>query len=121
MTVKYLFDVHVHVGIVQGLWQRLPELVIVEARLHFPRTKDDELLVWAAENGFILVSLDTATMIYHAYTHIVASLHTRDEHMAGLFILRQGVSLGDIIESLYEIAVLSERDEWIDRVTFIPL
>jgi hypothetical protein len=42
MTVKYLLDVHVHAGIAQGLWQRLPELVIVEARLHFPRTKDDE-------------------------------------------------------------------------------
>jgi hypothetical protein len=60
-------------------------------------------------------------MIDHAYRHRVASLQTENEHMAGLFILRQGVSLGDIIESLYEVAVLSESREWQDRVTFIPL
>lgn len=40
MTVKYLFDVHVQVAIASGLWQKLPDLQIAEARLLFPELED---------------------------------------------------------------------------------
>jgi hypothetical protein len=44
MTVKYHLDYHAHVASVTSLWQKLPELPIVEARVLFLGLSDPDLL-----------------------------------------------------------------------------
>lgn len=56
------------------------------------------------------------TLINDAYKRMSEGLNTE-----GVFLLRHGFSLGDIIESLYEISQASESSEWANRITFIPL
>jgi hypothetical protein len=115
MTVKYLFDIHVQVAIASGLWQKVPELQIAEARLLFPELEDPELLEWATQQGYILLSSDRNTLIEFYNERLRAGLHSE-----GVFILRQGVSFGELIDELSMIAQASEASEWANQVNFIP-
>lgn len=114
--IQYLLDEHVHPAIALGLWQLAPNLNIVQAHLSFAGTSDAELLAWAAEHGYILVTADRNTLINDAYKRISEGLETQ-----GVFLLRHGLSFGDIIESLYEIFEASDLSEWANKITFIPL
>jgi hypothetical protein len=115
MTVKYLFDVHVQVAIASGLWQKLPDLQIAEARLLFPELEDPELLEWATQQGYILLSSDHNTLIEFYDERLRAGLHSE-----GVFILRHGVSFGEIIEERSLIALATETSEWANPINFIP-
>jgi Domain of unknown function (DUF5615) len=114
--IQYLLDEHVHPAIALGLWQRDPNLNIVQAHLSLAGQSDSELLAWGAEHGYIVVTADRNTLINDAYKRMSEGLETE-----GVFLLRHGVSFGDIIESLYEISQASEMTEWANRITFIPL
>jgi hypothetical protein len=115
MTVKYLLDVHVQVAIASGLWQKLPDLQIAEARLLFPELGDPELLEWATRQGYILLSRDRNTVIEFYNERLREGLHSE-----GIFILRHGVSFGEIIEELSLIASASETSDWANQINFIP-
>jgi Domain of unknown function (DUF5615) len=115
MTVKYLLDEHIHVAIASGLWQKLPDLQIAETRLLFPGLSDPELLEWATVQGYILLSSDRNTLIEFYNERLRAGLHSE-----GVFILRQGISFGEMIDELSVIALASEATEWANQVNFIP-
>jgi hypothetical protein len=114
--IQYLLDEHVHPAIALGLWQRDPTLPIVQVHLSLAGKSDADLLAWAAEHSYILVTADRNTLINDAYQRLAIGLATE-----GVFLLRRGVSMGDIIESLYEISQASEMSEWANKITFIPL
>lgn len=115
MTVKYLLDEHIHPGIAEGIWQDLPDLEIVEARVLFPGLADPDLLEWAARQGYILLGSDRNTLIEFYKERLRANLQSE-----GLFIVRPDISMGAIIDDRVVIASASERSEWENQITFLP-
>jgi hypothetical protein len=78
-------------------------------------TSDLELLVWAEREGRIILSEDKSTMPAHLLAHITAG-----HHSPGVMVLRQRVSLSDLLEFLWLASYASDPSEWEDRIAFVP-
>lgn len=79
-------------------------------------TLDPQLLIWAEENDYIIVSGDMSTLPNHISTHMSAGRHTK-----GVLWLRRRAALADLIETLYLIWSVSDAQEYVDKSLFIPL
>ena len=79
------------------------------------RAKDHEVLAWAEEAGRILVTRDRSTMGTHLNAHL-----RRGRHSPGIFIVRPGKPLANVLEFLVCAAYASERQDWADRIEYIP-
>lgn len=75
---------------------------------------DQELLDFAAREGFIVVTHDARTMIGHAWARVRDGLP-----MPGLFIARQELGIGPMIDDLLLIALSTEAEEWQHRVEYL--
>ena len=79
-------------------------------------TKDPEILEWCEQNQFSLVTNNRESMPKHLKDHLEAG-----NHVPGIFTISRKVPMGRIIEELLLIAGASDKDEYIDRITYIPL
>ena len=78
--------------------------------------KDDlEVLGIAAQAGRILVTHDKSTMPDKLGQFVAA------RNSPGVFIVPRGLRLAVVAEELIPIWGASESEEWIDRITYIPL
>ncbi len=75
---------------------------------------DPELLAWAAENGYVLVSMDKKTMSTHFANLLVAG-----NHSAGVFLVRRKTPLSVAIDFLMYAAIESSEGEWADSITYV--
>ncbi len=57
---------------------------------------DPELLLWAEQQGFVLISNDARTMPGHFAAHLGAGHHSQ-----GVFLIALPVSISEIVEALY--------------------
>ena len=76
---------------------------------------DPELLRWAEQQGFVLVSTDARTMRGHFGAHLDAG-----HHSPGVFLIALPASIGEILEALFYYADASDDDIWRDQILFIP-
>ena len=103
--------------IYDGLRARIPNLDIVRVQDADLTQKDDpDVLEWAASQGRVLLTHDVTTMIHHASERIRAGLP-----MPGLFGVRQSLPIGEAIDEIELVAVLSEEGEYEWRILFLPL
>ena len=119
MRPRFLLDEHIDRVIQRQLRRidpRIDVLVVGDAFAPPAGTQDPELLIWAEEHTYLLVTEDRATIPNHLADHFAAGRHT-----AGLFWIRPYTPLGRIIEELYLIWSVSTDDEFIDHAFFIPL
>ena len=79
-------------------------------------SSDAEVLAYAAEHGYILVSHDVNTMPNAAYNRMRSG-----QNIAGLLMAKQRDPIGPIIASLLLIWSASEAEEWENQVGFLPL
>jgi hypothetical protein len=79
------------------------------------RATDPDILVWCEREGRILVTFDKATLAEHLSNHLQVG-----RHCPGVFTLRRGTRLPQIVEHLALISHASEAWEWADRIEFIP-
>jgi predicted nuclease of predicted toxin-antitoxin system len=115
--LRLVTDEQIHGGIVSGLRRHYPEVDTVRVQeVGLAGRGDPAILEWAAHEDRIVVSLDRKTLIRHANERTAAGLA-----MPGVFMLRMGPTVGEIIEELAVLAICSSPDEWKDRVVFIPL
>ena len=114
--MKFLLDEHIDPAIARGLLRLDSRLEILEARQVMPGTPDPELLEWAAQNGYILVTRDINTLVGDAYERIEAGIQTE-----GVLVVRWNTSIGEVIRELWLILSNSEASEWANQVTYIPL
>lgn len=136
--MKLLLDEHVNPAIARGLLRLNPDLQAGHAGSRYGAygspvgyadtlevalvaqtlagTPDPELLEWAAENGYLLVSEDRNTLVGFYYERQRAGLHSQ-----GLFIVRRGAGMGEVIETLGLIVRASAPEDWANQVTYIPL
>jgi hypothetical protein len=73
-----------------------------------------ELLLWAEQRGFVLISGDTSTMPGHFAVHLDAG-----HHSPGVFLIALPASIPEILEVLFYYADASDEDSWRDQVVFI--
>lgn len=119
MKPRFLLDEHVNRAIQRQLRRLDPQVdVLAISNPGGPPAgiSDPDLLIWIEQNGYILVTENRSTMPMHLATHLAA-----DRHIPGVFWIRPGPRLGDIIEELHLIWNTSTAEEYQDRTLFMPL
>ena len=94
----------------------LTVLVIGDEGAPARSTPDPEILEWCEKNQFNLITNNRESMPQHLSDHIAAG-----HHVPGIFTINLAVPMGKIIEELLLIAGASDEDEYINRITYIPL
>ena len=104
-------------AIVAGVRRREPGMEFSRLRdLGLATRSDPEVLEYAAQENWIVVSHDVNTMREVACTRLGAGLS-----MGGLLLVQQRTPVSPIIESLLLIWAASEAEEWAGQVKFLPL
>ena len=78
-------------------------------------TKDPDLLVWLERHGRILVTNDKSSMPVHLADHL-----STGKQVPGIFAIRRGASIQDVIEFITLATEFDEAGDWVDRLTYIP-
>ena len=81
----------------------------------YEEKSDPEVLEYAGQHGWIVLSHDVSTMSAAAFARI-----SNGQTMCGLLLANQTSHLGPIIDDLLLIWADSELEEWRDRVFFLP-
>ena len=76
---------------------------------------DPEVLALAAEDGRILVTHDGKTMPRHFGQHLAHA------HSAGVLVVPQSLPVSIAAEQILLIASATEAEEWVDRISRLPL
>jgi len=116
VKVRFQADADLNEDIVTGVLRRAPAIdfqTAKEAGLY--GLADQDVLALAALESRILVSHDRRTMPGHFAEFITAS------RSPGLLIVSQHQELSCVIEEVILIWAASESEEWVDRITTIPL
>jgi hypothetical protein len=77
---------------------------------------DPDVLAWAAERDYILLTHDVQTMIKHAYDRV------RDgQPMPGVIEVSNDCQIGQAIEELLVVVGASDPSELANQVVYVPL
>jgi len=114
-----LLDEHVNPAFIKGLNSRCSEMVVW--RIGDPAapilgSPDPEILLWCEKKDFILITNNRASMPVHLTNHLAVG-----NHVPGIFILNNGLSMGDHIDELEYIWSASEPDEFRDVIWYLPI
>ena len=123
MPLAYLLDEHLRGG---GLWQAIQQHnaagvdPIDAVRVGDPPdlplgSADPDILLWAERAGHILLSRDVTTMPGYLGAHLQAG-----HRSPGVFVLRPGRSVRQILAVLLQIAHTGDPLTYQDQITFIP-
>jgi predicted nuclease of predicted toxin-antitoxin system len=114
---RFLADHDLNEQIVTGVLRREPALECVRARdIGMSERLDAEVLAYAADNGFIVVSHDVNTMPSAAYARMSSG-----QKILRLLMVKHSDPVGVIIVCLILIWSASEAAEWENHVCFLPL
>lgn len=119
MSIQYLIDENLPPLDREQLLRYQPNLtvwVIGDLGVSSRSTLDSEILIWHETEGFILVTNNRASMPIHLAKHL-----TQNKHIPGIFVLRPGATIGEILEDLILIAKAGNPKDYQDRITHIPL
>lgn len=119
MTLRYLLDEHVSLLYQKRLRQRAPDLEvwsIGDPGAPARGTLDPAILDWCETNNFILVTNNRKSMPGHLADRI-----SRGRHVPGIFVLGERLTIGEVIEELFLIALASESDQYQDLIMFLPI
>jgi predicted nuclease of predicted toxin-antitoxin system len=115
--VRFLADHDLNEHILNGVIRGEPMVECQRVRdAGLSKAEDDEILEYAARDGWVVVSHDVNTMPAAAYQRI-----ERGQPMAGLLMVKQTAAIGSIIENLLLIWQVSELEEWKGQVVFLPI
>ena len=76
---------------------------------------DDEVLAFASKSGRVLVTHDRRTMPFHFKKFISAN------KSAGVIIVPQLLASNIVVDDLLLVWMVTEADEWINRLTYFPI
>jgi hypothetical protein len=79
-------------------------------------SQDPDILIWAVREDRVLVSQDLSTPPNFLADHLQAGRHS-----PGIFLIRHGAGLRDVVDCLRLVAHASEAWVWADRCQFIPI
>jgi hypothetical protein len=105
---RYLLDEHIPRAVQRQLLRRdfrIEVLAVGDPGAPPAGTSDPDILVWIEENGYILVTENRRTLPGYLKAHFEAG-----RHVPGVFWLRPGVSIGEVI-----------AEEFQDQALYLPL
>jgi hypothetical protein len=122
MALRYLLDENLR----GPLWAALEranarralplEIACVGDQPELPLGADDaEILRWAEERGYVVVSSDIRTMPGHFAARLQAGRHS-----AGVFLVALPCSIPAILEALFYYADAPDENFWQDQILFVP-
>jgi predicted nuclease of predicted toxin-antitoxin system len=115
--MRILLDEHLDRDILNGLIRKSVKAEIALAvDMGLQGKSDPELLEWAANHGFILLTKDKATMSDFAYQRM-----QEDLKMPGVILITRDLSIGEIIENLILLIECATEDEFENRIYPIPV
>jgi hypothetical protein len=118
MKPRFLLDENLNPAIKAGLQRVEPNIDVVyvgESRMPSKGTLDPDILVWIEANGYILVTDNRKTMPTHMSDHIA-----QNRSFPGIFLIKAGTSMGDLIDFLHMVWHASEAEEHYNIMDFIP-
>jgi hypothetical protein len=115
---RLLFDECTDPDVIAALRQMEPSIDII--RVGDPGapalgTQDPDLLLAGEALGRVVVTNDKRTMPGHLANHYAAGHHT-----AGVILLRQGFSIGQLARAILDEWTKTTADDWIDRTMYLP-
>ncbi|MEJ7699602.1 MAG: DUF5615 family PIN-like protein [Pyrinomonadaceae bacterium] len=116
MKVSFQADNDLNQRIVAALLRVEPTIdfqTAIELKLH--GLDDASVLALSAFEGRVLVSHDQSTMPIHFSKYISENISM------GVLIVPQTLSLETVTEEILMVWSASEADEWINRISYIPL
>lgn len=114
---RFLADHDFNGHILHGVSRREPAVEILRVADVGSRDWPDEIVLQhAAENGLIVLSHDTNTMIAAAVARM-----REGQLMTGLAVAEQDKPVVLIVESIILIWAASDAEEWIDIIRFLPI
>jgi hypothetical protein len=115
-TLRYLADQDLRFEIVLAVRRIEPAIEIhTAAEFGLSAASDDQVLEFAANNGYVVVSHDVNTMKGRAEQRVA------DRHpMRGLFLVPQDRLTRDVRDSLHVAWAASEAEEWHGKVSYLP-
>ena len=118
-VINYLLDEHVDPRLRKALKQLAADIVVWRiGDVNAPTfgTPDPGILVWCADQKFILVTNNRATMPVHLHDHLNSG-----RHMPGIFILNPNLTLGETADELHLIWVVTVAEDYQDRIWYLPI
>lgn len=119
MKPRFLLDEHINKAIQRQLRRINPNIeVLAIGDYGAPPfgASDPEILKWLEEKSHILVTENRSTMPNHISEYLALG-----HHFPGIFWVRPGTTLGQIIEELFLIWLSTEAEEFHDCGLYIPL
>jgi predicted nuclease of predicted toxin-antitoxin system len=115
-TPRFLADEDLRHRIVKAARRLEPSLEFVTVvELGLSQAKDPEILEYAGQNNWLLVSHDVNTMKDYAEQRLTAG-----QSISGLFLVPQNKASRSVAESLVLIWAASSAEEWKDRIVYLP-
>ncbi len=97
--------------------RRQPDIDVVRIQdVSVAGERDQEVLEWSAGERRILLMRDVITLPRFAYQRVAAGQQT-----SGVFVVSSDVAIGEVIDDLVLLNVVSEQNEWDGRVLYLPL
>ena len=114
---RFLSDHDLNEHIVAGVLRQEPLVEWIRVRdVGLSDRSDSDVLGYAADHGYIVVSHDVNTMPSAAYDRMNVGLK-----MSGLLMVKQRDPIGPIITSLMLIWSASNSEEWDNQIGFLPI
>jgi len=108
MTLRILTDENIDGDVISGVLRRGADVELAGAA-------DPDILEWAANEGWILLTHDRKTVPRFARDRQSAKLP-----MTGVFMIPPELSLGEQIEDLVQIAGCSDTADWNGQHVYMP-
>jgi hypothetical protein len=119
MRPRFLFDEHLSHAIGEQLRRLQPDIeVLYIGDFGAPpkSTPDPDILIWAEQNSFLLITNDHGTMSTHLADHLATG-----RSCPGIICLKRDPPMSQIIDSLHTIWGASEMEEYANFISYIPI
>jgi predicted nuclease of predicted toxin-antitoxin system len=114
--VRFLTDENFRLPIVQGIRKLQPSIdILTISDAGLSGTPDPDVLVFAAQEGRVLLSHDVNTMTLH-----FANMLNQGQQSAGVILIRQTISYHRAIEAIYLVWAASAPEDWVNVLDFLP-
>lgn len=115
--MRFLADENFNYDIVRGVRRHVPEVEILRIQdTELYSKPDPEVLAWATEKDYIVLTHDVNTMPAYFYQRIETQLP-----VPGLFVVHNDKSIGKIIDDLVLLILASDESEWRGTIRYLPL
>lgn len=114
--MNFLVDENFNNDILRGVWRRIPEANFIRVQdTNIVGADDPQVLEYAAEHGYIVLSHDVNTMRGYFYERLQAELP-----LSGLILVHKQTPVGEVVDALELIILASDASEWLGLVSYIP-